>query len=668
MTLNRRCGDWTIIERNMRSDFYEYEQGDCDILVRGRLKNCISFWRNIGASDFVLNTIQVGYKIPFMSTPEPAFMKNNRSALLHADFVSEAINDLVRRGLVAKCYTPPAVVNPLSVAIQSSGKKRLILDLRAVNKHLWKETVKYEDIRTALLFVKRGSWMFKFDIHSAYHHLDIFEPHTYFLGFSWSFEGRNLYFRFLVLPFGIRTAPYLFTKMTKPLVKKWRSEGKQVLMYLDDGFGCHGDQHVAQIISCEVKTDLINSGFVPKVEKSMWDPVQCLQFLGNILDTENGIIIIPDRRIEKALDNNKRILKDVKKKGVVHCRNVARFIGQIISMSIVVGNVTQLMTKCLSIDVLGAQSWDSLIKLSDSSLMQLCFWKDNLNSINSRLLQFDPSCTKVVYSDASGSGFGGYCVEMGGEFAHGHWQKEGVVKSSTWRELVAVLRVLIALKCDLKDRRIKWFTDNQNVVKIKEKGSMQHELQQISLDLYSVCSRHNISMEIEWIPRTENDRADFISRLIDHDDWGVSEALFRWVDAWWGPHEVDWFASTHNAMLPVFYTRYWSPGSAGIDAFTENWRGKKGWFVPPICLIARVLKHMEKCCCFGTIVVPYWPSASFWPILCSEGGHFGRAVKGWIDLPTGASYYVSGEHSGALFGKQDLKFRMLALSLDFRSV
>ena len=41
----------------------------------------------------------------------------------------------------------------------------------------------------------------------------------------------------LVLPFGQSSACYILTKITRPLIKKWRGEGKQVLIYLDDGLG-----------------------------------------------------------------------------------------------------------------------------------------------------------------------------------------------------------------------------------------------------------------------------------------------------------------------------------------------------------------------------------------------------------------------------------------------
>ena len=108
--------------------------------------------------------------------------------------------------------------------------------------------------------------MIKFDIHSAYHHISVRENQTDMLGFSWKIEGQDVFFKFLVMPFGLRCVPYCFTKTLKPLVKKWRSESKRVLMYLDDGFGCDGSKQKTVEMASEIKQDLISSGFVPKVE------------------------------------------------------------------------------------------------------------------------------------------------------------------------------------------------------------------------------------------------------------------------------------------------------------------------------------------------------------------------------------------------------------------
>jgi hypothetical protein len=101
----------------------------------------------------------------------------------------------------------------------NSSKKRLILDLRAVNKHIWKQSVKFEDLRIAL-FLKKDCHMITFDITSAYHFIEIYPPHTDFWGFSWVDKDNKIsYYKFVVLPFGFSSACYIFTKVTRPLVK-----------------------------------------------------------------------------------------------------------------------------------------------------------------------------------------------------------------------------------------------------------------------------------------------------------------------------------------------------------------------------------------------------------------------------------------------------------------
>ena len=86
------------------------------------------FWKSIGAPNFILSVIENGYRLPFASFPEPVKLKNNKSARLNADFVGEAIRELVLSGRVCEVSQEPLVVNPLSVSIQPCGKKRLILD------------------------------------------------------------------------------------------------------------------------------------------------------------------------------------------------------------------------------------------------------------------------------------------------------------------------------------------------------------------------------------------------------------------------------------------------------------------------------------------------------------------------------------------------------------
>ena len=91
------------------------------------------------------------------------------------------------------------------------------------------------------------------------------------------------------------------------------------------------------------------------------------------------------------------------------------------------------------------------------------------------------------------------------------------------------------------------------------------------------------------------------------------------LDSTFGPHTVDRFASVYNAQLERFNSKYWNPGSEAVDAFIVDWGGENNWLCPPIGLIPRVLRHAQRCKAEVTLVVPYWESAPFWPILCPQG-------------------------------------------------
>ena len=159
--------------------------------VKGNLRKQIQFWREIGTSKFILKVIEEGYKLPFKTIPVAAVLKINNSAKCHQQFVQEAIAELVvliERGIQSQ--TTPHVVNPLSVSIQANGKKRLILDVRYVNKCLDTKRVKYEDWKVALSYFEKDAYMFSFDLKSDYHHIEIHEDYQTFLGFAWKDKLR----------------------------------------------------------------------------------------------------------------------------------------------------------------------------------------------------------------------------------------------------------------------------------------------------------------------------------------------------------------------------------------------------------------------------------------------------------------------------------------------
>ena len=226
--------------------------------VKGRLASRVGNWIKIGADQFVIDTIKNGYVIPFVANPPSMFYNNNKSALRNSEFVCQAVAELLKSGCVVQVPFKPFVVNPLSVATNSSGKNRLILDLSVLNKFIRKDKFKFEDWKIAVQYFSKGSFLFKFDLKSGYHHFDICPQQQTFLGFSW----QEKFYCFTVLAFGISSAPYLFTKCLKSLVKVWRKNAINLVLYLDDGFGICSSLEEAITHSEFVKNTLNDVGFL----------------------------------------------------------------------------------------------------------------------------------------------------------------------------------------------------------------------------------------------------------------------------------------------------------------------------------------------------------------------------------------------------------------------
>ena len=211
-----------------------------------------------------------------------------------------------------------------------------------MNSHVYKQTTKFEDCRTALHFFDVGSFFTKFDLKSGYHHLDVFSEHQPYLGFSWKLEGETpSYFMFTVLPFGLTSAPYIFTKLLRPIVKHWRSQGISIVVYLDDGFDIEKNLETCTTNSGIIRSDLLKTGFIANDDKCTWQPTQSLTWLGLDWNGQTGIISITPKRIGKVMN----VLQNLITQPRTSTRKLTSVVGMIISMGPVIGNLTRIMTR-----------------------------------------------------------------------------------------------------------------------------------------------------------------------------------------------------------------------------------------------------------------------------------------------------------------------------------
>ena len=139
----------------------------------GRLKSRYGKWADITSNGFILSVIEDGYKIPFKEMSESVDLKNNKTARDSMEFVKSEVNKLLENGCVVEVKDKPIVINPLTVATNKVGKQRLVFDCRHLNKCLQKFEFKYEDAIVARRLFEKGTYLFSFDLRSAYHHIDI---------------------------------------------------------------------------------------------------------------------------------------------------------------------------------------------------------------------------------------------------------------------------------------------------------------------------------------------------------------------------------------------------------------------------------------------------------------------------------------------------------------
>ena len=129
-----------------------------------------------------------------------------------------------------------------------------------------------------------------------------------------------------MLPFGLASAPYAFTKLLRPLVRYWRTKGLKIVLYLDDGICAVKGLHEANVASQWVRSTLHQAGLVVNEAKSSWVPCSTVQWLGFVIDMEQGCISVPHYKVCSLMANLKTNLAA----GVVEARCLAS--GKIISM------------------------------------------------------------------------------------------------------------------------------------------------------------------------------------------------------------------------------------------------------------------------------------------------------------------------------------------------
>ena len=294
--------------------------------------------------------------------------------------------------------------NPLTVVV--GKKKRLVIDLsRSVNPFVQYDKFKYENLVTLAEMFGQAFCFFTFDIESGYH-IDIHPNSRKYLGFSFVWpDGRVRYFIFNVLPFGLSSACYLFIKMFRPLVRRWREFGQPALMYIDDGISGDACKQVAVNYSATIQRDLNHSGWKPSDHKCQWEPLQIGEWLGLLINTVRMQFQIPIKKLNKAFVQIEFNLSSFPKVSVLKLAKLCVFFN---SLSLAMGPVVRLFTRNMYACIAASSSWNDVVLANAGVKDELKFWLNNIHHFNGYSIIRSFTAHAVIYSDASSTSYGSY--------------------------------------------------------------------------------------------------------------------------------------------------------------------------------------------------------------------------------------------------------------------
>ena len=217
--------------------------------------------------------------------------------------------------------------------------------------------------------------MSAFDLKAGYHHIEVAREHQKLLRFGYTDDaGKERYFKFIVLPFGLATAGLIFTKVLREIMKVWRGQCIQAVCFLDDGLQANQTKKIVAQHALIMKGSLLAAGWIPHRTKSQWQPVQVLDWLGFTIDLIQGKIFCTTNR----MDANKVIIRNIIKLKVTHIKYLAKLHGKIASMERSHSDIVHLMSRFMNLAIAEAPSWNCFIEILPALEKELHFWLQNI--------------------------------------------------------------------------------------------------------------------------------------------------------------------------------------------------------------------------------------------------------------------------------------------------
>ena len=570
----------------------------------GNLANCLSHWKCLTSDNVILSYVS-GYKIEFLEIPVQEHLPRQYNLDAHQKSILQSqIHDMVDNGVLKQV----ALENDMFISNvfgrpKPNGDIRMIIDLSEVNECVQKFHFKMDHLNVALDLVDQDMYMTSIDLKDAYYSVPIWECHRKYLSFQW--EGS--YFQFQVLPFGLTSAPRVFTKILKPVFSKMREDGFSVLGYIDDSLILAESYDKCLEATNKLAQLLTQLGFTINYKKSNFTPSKSVVFLGYVINSEKMTVSPTVKKKDKTFE----LINSLRSRTSHKIRFVASAIGFIVDLckGVEYGqNHYRFLErdKIEALKIAGRKGYNGMMKLSPQALIELSWWESNVLSRSKKIRVGKPNLT--IVTDASELGWG---AVSDGERTGGRWLDDEIDRHINVLELHAILLGLKSFFSQRTDVEILVKTDNTTAISYINRmgGSRSIQCESIAKLIWEFCEQRELWLVATHIPGILNDEADFMSRhFTDNTEWSLNPCIFSKICAEWGQPDIDLFASRFNHKTPVYVSWMRDPEAVHVNAFTVDWDDWELIYVfPPFSLVTKCLRWIRRTSASVILIVPNWP-------------------------------------------------------------
>lgn len=578
----------------------------------GRLKQFLDEWKDITSDKTILDTVK-GCHIEITNeyelnqlSPSYPLRFNEREA----DIVSKEVYKMLDKNVIEKCnHCSDEIISNIFIRQKKDKSYRVILNLKKFNSYVEYNHFKMESLQSALNLMKQGCYMASVDLKDAYYSVPLAREYRKFMRFMWKGE----LFQYTCLVMGLACSPRKFTKLMKPVYSDLRKLGFSNVPYIDDVY-LQGDNQYDCWENVKTTVNKLQSlGFILNIEKSVFIPKQEIVFLGFILNSVEMTVKLTQNKIDNLYQCCQKILK-LKK---VKILEISQLLGFMVASfpGVEYGPLFYRTLENDKIDALkySRGDYNASMEISLEARNDINWWIENVHKCMKQICHGEPNF--LVRTDASSSGWG---AEFDNVTTGGRWNEQELQLHINEQELLAVLFALKSLCKKISCAHVHILSDNTTTVCYINAmgGSKSRSCNKITREIWFWCINKEIWLSASHIPGSKNTVADRCSRVFnDHTEWMLNPKIFNKISTLWGPFDIDIFAPRLNKQLPKYVAWKPDPNAEFIDAFSVNLNKFYFYAFPPFSVISRVLQKIQKEKAEGVMVVPVWPTQTWYTSL-----------------------------------------------------